>query len=128
LVFPGCINTTQLLTEKREKSLGNPLELIGDAFLKKKKIRMEQQPEIEEVVDKEETKNQMTFPLKEDKLGVYLETDVWIHKTNIATELAIEENSKKTEKTDEQLVLAEYHIYLDIFSEEQAHQFPESRS
>jgi Reverse transcriptase (RNA-dependent DNA polymerase) len=63
-------------------------------------------------------------------MGVYiklLETDVWIHKTNIATELAIEENSKKTDKTDEQLVPAEYHEYLDIFSEKKAHRFPESR-
>jgi hypothetical protein len=63
-------------------------------------------------------------------LGVYiklLETDVWIHKTNIATELAIEENSKKTDKTDEQLVPAKYHEYLDIFSKEKAHCFPESR-
>jgi hypothetical protein len=72
----------------------------------------------------------MTLSLEKDKLGVYielLETDVWIHKTNIATELAIEENSKKMDKTDEQLVLAEYHEYLDIFSKEKAHCFPESR-
>jgi Reverse transcriptase (RNA-dependent DNA polymerase) len=63
-------------------------------------------------------------------MGVYiklLETDVWIHKTNIAMELAIEENSKKTDKMDKQLVLAEYHKYLDIFSKEKAHRFPESR-
>jgi hypothetical protein len=63
-------------------------------------------------------------------MGVYiklLETDVWIHKTNITTELAIEENSKKTDKMDEQLVPVEYHEYLDIFSEEKAHCFPESR-
>jgi hypothetical protein len=70
------------------------------------------------------------LPFKEDKMGMYiklLETDVWIHKTNIAMELAIEENNKKTDKTDEQLVPAEYHKYLDIFSEEKAHCFPESR-
>jgi hypothetical protein len=63
-------------------------------------------------------------------MGVYielLETDVWIHKTNIAMELAMEENSKKMDKTDEQLVPTEYHKYLDIFSEEKAHNFPESR-
>jgi hypothetical protein len=97
---------------------------------KGKRIRMEQQPKIEEVVDKELTKNQTTLLLKEDKLGVFielLETDVWIHKTNIAMELAIEENSKKQDKTDKQLVPAEYHEYLDIFSEEKAHRFPESR-
>jgi hypothetical protein len=72
----------------------------------------------------------MTLPLEEDKLGVYielLEMDVWIHKTNIATELAIEKNSKKLDKTDKQLVPVEYHGYLDIFSKEKAHRFPESR-
>jgi hypothetical protein len=97
---------------------------------KGKQIQMEQQPKIEEVVDNEERKNWTTLPLKEEKLGVFiglLETDVWIHKTNIATELAIEENSKKQDKMDEQLVPAEYHEYLDIFSEEKAHRFPESR-
>jgi hypothetical protein len=52
---------------------------------------------------------------------------VWIHKTNIAMELAIEENSKEIDKTDEQLVPAEYHEYLDIFSKGKAHRFPKSR-
>jgi RNase H-like domain found in reverse transcriptase/Reverse transcriptase (RNA-dependent DNA polymerase) len=97
---------------------------------KGKWIWQEQQPKIEEVVDDEEPKNRMTLPLKENKMGVYiklLETDVWIHKTNIATELAIEENSKKTDKTDEQLVQAEYHKYLDIFNEEKAQRFPDTR-
>jgi hypothetical protein len=63
-------------------------------------------------------------------MGVYielLETDVWIQKTSIATELAIEENSKKIDKTNEQLVPVEYHEYLDIFSKEKAHHFPKSR-
>jgi hypothetical protein len=57
-------------------------------------------------------------------MGVYielLETNVWIHKTNIATELAIKENSKKIEKTDKELVPEEYHEYLDIFNKEKAH-------
>jgi Reverse transcriptase (RNA-dependent DNA polymerase) len=97
---------------------------------KGKQIWQEQQPKIEEVVDDEEPENRTTLPIEENKMGVYielLETDVWIHKTNIATELAIEENSKKTDKMDEQLVLVEYHEYLDIFSEEKAHHFPESR-
>jgi hypothetical protein len=97
---------------------------------KGKQIRQEQQPRMEEVVDNEKPKNRTTLPLKENKMGVYielLETDVWIHKTNIATELAMEENSKKTDKTDEQLVPAEYHKYLDIFSKKKAHRFPESR-
>jgi hypothetical protein len=81
-------------------------------------------------VDDKELKNRTTLPLEEDKLGVYiklLEIDVWIHKTNIAMELAIEENSKKLDKTYEQLLPAEYHKYLDMFSKEKAHRFPESR-
>jgi hypothetical protein len=72
----------------------------------------------------------MILLLEEDKLKVYiklLETDVWIYKTNIATELAIEENSKKMDRTDKQLVPVEYHKYLDIFSKEKADHFPESR-
>jgi Reverse transcriptase (RNA-dependent DNA polymerase)/RNase H-like domain found in reverse transcriptase len=97
---------------------------------KGKQIWQEQQPKIEEVVDNEEPKNRTTLPLEEDKLEVYiklLETDVWIHKTNIAIELAIEENSKKMDKMDKQLVPTEYHKYLDIFNEEKVHRFPESR-
>jgi hypothetical protein len=66
----------------------------------------------------------MTSPLEEDKMGVYiklLEADVWIHKTNIATELEIKENSRKIKKMDKELVPEEYHEYLDIFNEEKAH-------
>jgi hypothetical protein len=108
----GYTNTTQLLTGKRQTNLTGTTT------------------KIEEVVDDEEPKNQTILPLKENKMGVYiklLETDVWIHKTNIAMELAIEENSKKTDKRDKQLVPAEYHEYLDIFNEEKAHRFPKSR-
>jgi hypothetical protein len=42
-------------------------------------------------------------------------------------ELSIEENSKKIDKADEQLVLVEYHEYLDISSKEKAHRFPKLR-
>jgi hypothetical protein len=62
--------------------------------------------------------------MEEDKRKIFiklLETNVWIHKTNIATELAIEENNKKIDKTNKELVLTEYHDYLDIFNEEKAH-------
>ena len=54
-----------------------------------------------------------------------LEETTWINKTNVAMELAIEENDKKEEKTDEESVPEEFHDYLDIFSEEKAHRFPE---
>jgi Reverse transcriptase (RNA-dependent DNA polymerase) len=108
-----------------------PFQIDWRCLMEKGKwIQWEQQPKIEEVVDDEEPKNQTTLPLEEDKMGIYielLEMDVWIQKTNITTELAIEENSKKTDKTEKQLVPVEYHEYLDIFSKEKAHCFPESR-
>ena len=89
---------------------------------------MKQQPKVEEIVDEEETKNHMNNPIEGDKNAILiklLEETTWINKTNVATELAIKENDKKEEKTDEELVPKEFHDYLDIFSEEKAHQFPE---
>jgi hypothetical protein len=131
LGFPWLHKYNPIINWKKGEVTFKPFQIDWRCLMEKGKwIRQEQQPKIEEVVDDKEQKNQTTLPLKEDKLGVYiklLETDVWIHKTNIATELAIEENSKKQDKTDEQLVPAEYHEYLDIFSKEKAHRFPESR-
>jgi hypothetical protein len=75
-------------------------------------------------VDEEEKKNRTISLIEEDKKKIFiklLETNIWIHKMNIAMELAIEENNKKIDKMDKELVLAEYHNYLDIFSEEKAH-------
>ena len=66
----------------------------------------------------------MSNPIEEDKdmiLIKLLEETVWIYKTNVAMELAIEENGKKEEKTNEELVPEEFQDYLDIFSEEKAH-------
>jgi hypothetical protein len=131
LGFPWLHKYNPIIDWKKGEVTFKPFRIDWRRLMEKgKRIRQEQQPKIEEVVDNEERKNRTTLPLKEDKLGIYielLETDVWIHKTNIVTELAIEENSKKQDKTDEQLVPAEYHKYLDIFSEEKAHRFPESR-
>ena len=92
---------------------------------------MEQQLKVEEITDEEETKNYTKNLIKEDKNAILiklLEEMTWINKTNVATELAIKENDKKEEKTDEELIPKEFHEYLDIFSEEKAHQFPEPRS
>jgi hypothetical protein len=131
LGFPWLYKYNPIINWKKGEITFKPFQIDWRCLMEKGKwIRQEQQPKIEEVVDDEEPRNRMTLPLKKNKMGVYiklLETDVWIHKTNIAMELAIEENSKKTDKTDKQLVLAEYHKYLDIFSEEKAHRFPESR-
>ena len=89
---------------------------------------MEKQPRVEEIVDEEETRNHTRNPIEEDKNTILielLEEMAWINKMNIATELAIKENDKREEKTNEELIPKEFHEYLDIFSEEKAHQFPE---
>jgi hypothetical protein len=131
LGFPWLHKYNPIIDWKNGEITWKPFQIDWRCLYKKwQRIRKEQQPKIEEVVDEEETKNRTTSPLKEDKMGVYiklLETDVWIHKTNIAMELAIKENSKKIKKTDKELVPEEYHKYLDIFNKEKAHQFPESR-
>jgi hypothetical protein len=134
LGFPWLHKYNPIIDWKKGEITFKPFQIDWRRLMEKgKRIQQEQQPKIEEVVDDKKLKNWTTLSLEEDKMGVYielLETDVWIHKTNIATELAIGENSKKTDKTDktdEQLVPAEYHKYLNIFSEEKAHHFPESR-
>jgi hypothetical protein len=131
LWFPWLHKYNLIIDWKKGEITWKPFRIDWRRFYKKgHRIRKEQQPKIEQVADDEETKNRTTSPLKEDKMGVYiklLEANIWIHKTNIATELAIKENSKKIKKTDKELVPEEYHKYLDIFNEEKAHWFPESR-
>ena len=78
---------------------------------------------IEEQLDKEEGKTQMINPIKGEINTILLELmdkTIDVNKINIATELAIEENRKKEEKMDEELVPKEYHEYLDVYSEEKA--------
>jgi hypothetical protein len=131
LGFPWLHKYNPIIDWKKGEITFKPFQIDWRRLMGKgKRIWQEQQPKLKEVVDDKESKNRTTLPLKKNKMRVYiklLEMDVWINKTNIAMELAIEENSKKTDKTDEQLVLTEYHKYLDIFSEEKAHRFPKSR-
>jgi hypothetical protein len=50
-----------------------------------------------------------------------MKNKIWINsKDNLATKLAAEANQKKPDLTPEQLVLPEYHEYLDIFDEDKA--------
>jgi hypothetical protein len=104
LGFPWLHKYNPIINWKKGEITFKPFWIDWRCLMEKgKRIWQEQQPKIEEVVDDEETRNRMALPLEKDKLGVYiklLETDVWIQKTNIATELAIEENSKKMDKTD----------------------------
>ena len=75
--------------------------------------------------DLESAKNHSSNPLLDTDTILLellnLEDEVWINtKTNMATSLAAEANSKKPELTPKQLVPEEYHEYLDIFDEEKA--------
>ena len=91
----------------------------------KSKITMEELP------DKEELKNRTLYPTNKDLnaiLSELIKEGIQINKVIIAIELAAEENRKKEEKTNEELVPQEYHEYLDIFSKGKPAQFPESRS
>ena len=88
---------------------------------------------MEEEEDPESAKNHSSKPLLDtDTILLELmntEDEVWINtKTNMATSLVAEANSKKPELTPKQLVPKEYHEYLDIFDEEKANRYPESRS
>ena len=78
---------------------------------------------MEELPDKEELKNRTLYLTNEDLNAILLELmeeNIQINKVTIAMELVAEENQKKEEKTDKELVPQEYHEYLDIFSEEKA--------
>ena len=131
LGFPWLHKHNPIIDWKKGEISWKPLKIDWRRLVEKgRQIRMAQQPKVEEILDEEEQKTHSTNPLEEDRNEILidlLETDVWIHKTNIATELAKEENNKKPEKTDEELIPEEYHEYLDIFSEEKAHRFPETR-
>ena len=56
-----------------------------------------------------------------------MKTKVWINaKGNMATELAIKENKKKAELTNEELIPENLHEFLDVFDKNKANWFPES--
>jgi hypothetical protein len=84
---------------------------------------------MEEVLDEEEHLN---WPVNaSDKVLLeYLgmENKLWINsKENLATKLASEANQKKRDLTPEWLVPWEYHDYLNIFDEDKANRFPDTR-
>jgi hypothetical protein len=84
---------------------------------------------MEEVLDEEEHLNKPTNA-SDKVLLEYLgmENELWINsKENLATKLASEANQKKLDLTPEQLVPREYHDYLDIFNEDKANWFPDTR-
>ena len=46
--------------------------------------------------------------------------EVWINKTNMATELEIVKNSKKKDLPLEEMIPKEFHEYLDVFNKQKA--------
>ena len=129
LGFPWLNKHNLIIDWKKGEIKWQPLKIDWRGLLEKgQRIRMEQQPKVKEIVEEEETKNHTSNPIEEDKdviLIKLLEEMTWINKTNVVTELAIKENDKKEEKTNEELVPKEFHNYLDIFSKEKAYRFPE---
>ena len=92
---------------------------------------------IAEEDDEEERKNRTLNPIKdEDEMEIMLKLldtmepdEIWInYKTNVAMELAIKDNEKKEDKSVKEIVPMEYHDYLDVFDEDKANRFPNSRS
>ena len=129
LGFPWLNKHNPIIDWKKGQIKWQPLKIDWRGLLEKGwRIRKEWQPKVEEIADEEERKNYTKNPIKEDKNAILiklLEETTWINKMNVATELAIKENDKKEEKTNEELVPKEFHEYLDIFSKEKAHWFPE---
>ena len=103
------------------------------SFPEKKKINWKQiigtkipKASLKEEVDEENWKNRMINRLEEDETSLLMatlmgqiDTDIWINaKTNLAMDMAIEVDLKKKEIPVTELVLLEYHKFLDVFDEE----------
>ena len=80
---------------------------------------------IKEELNEDEEKNQTKNPIKGNINTIFakLLEETNINKINVATKLAIEENKKKEEKTDEELIPKEYHEYLDVLVKKRLHDF-----
>ena len=92
---------------------------------------------LSEVLDEEEYLNRTQNPIDNDNESLDLSTiningklaPIWINaKTNLAMDMAIENNLKKKELSVTEMVPPEYHEFLDVFDEEKANRFPESQS
>jgi hypothetical protein len=76
---------------------------------------------IEELDDKQIGNTVLLSYIKEAKSKVRINA-----KTEIAMELAIKENKKKTDLSDEKLIPEDLHDFLDVFDNNKANRFPES--
>ena len=86
--------------------------------------------------DEEEYLNSTRNPLDDNEFSLLvssiigeMDNDIWINaKTTTATEIQAELNLKKKDIPLKDQIPKEFHEYLDIFSEEKAARFPESRT
>ena len=91
---------------------------------------------ISEEEDKEEHLNSTQNPLDNGELSLLISSitgdmddSIWINsKSTMATKIQAEINLKKTVLPLEEQVPKEFHEFLDVFSEENAARFPESRT
>jgi hypothetical protein len=73
LGFPWLHKYNPIIDWKKGEVTFKPFRIDWRRLMEKgKRIRQEQQPKVEEVVDDEERKNRTILPLKEDKLVVYI--------------------------------------------------------
>ena len=85
--------------------------------------------------DREEYLNSTQNPLNDDELAVLIssitgdaDNDIWINsKSTTATRIQAEINMQKQILPLEEQIPKEFHEFLDVFSEEKAARFPESR-
>ena len=89
---------------------------------------------IEEIPDDDEWKNQTINSIDDDMdllisyINGNMDRNVWINaKSTTATEIQAEINLKKKVLPLEEQIPKEFHDFLDVFSEEKAAYFPESR-
>ena len=123
LGFPWLHKHNHIINWKTGKITWKDFQLNFQKWFEKKKPIPK--TTIEGQSDEEEEKNQTQNPIDTDTNAIFMEFYEEIKISKII--LAIEENKKKEEKTDEELVPEEYHEYLDVFSEEKAAQFPETK-
>ena len=90
---------------------------------------------IMEEMDEQENLNHMQNPLPQTELATLITTilgdassELWINaKTTTATAIQAEINQQKEDHPLTEQIPREYHQYLDVFNENKAERFPESR-
>ena len=125
---------TGTLTWRKETN-GQNNEAAFSALTKDQRKENRTPATLTEILDEEEYLNRTQNIQDEDDESIisFMNVNsnfelVWINaKTNLTMDMAIKNNLKKQEKSVEEMVPKEYHEFLDVFSEEKAARFPESK-